>query len=114
MAKAKKRIETRKKASKRGKASVKPAHKKAAKRATTKKRPRKAAARMAPRKAPRPGVPVIEDTIIDVIDAFTARTPGAASAELPWLVFARVKERPQCKELMRIKAARQKTRKYVS
>jgi hypothetical protein len=68
MAKAKKRIATRKKASKRGKASVKPARKKAAKRATTKKRPRKTAAKMAPKKAPRQGVPVIEDTIIDVID----------------------------------------------
>ena len=68
MAKAKKRVETRKKASKRGKASAKPARKKAAKRATTKKRPRKTAAKMAPRKAPRQGVPVIEDTIIDVID----------------------------------------------
>jgi hypothetical protein len=68
MAKAKKRIATRKKASKRGKASVKPAREKAAKRATTKKRPRKTAAKMAPKKAPRQGVPVIEDTIVDVID----------------------------------------------
>ena len=68
MAKAKKRVATRKKASKRGKASVKPARKKAAKRAAPKKRPPKTAAKMAPRKAPRQGAPVIEDTIIDVID----------------------------------------------
>jgi len=68
MAKAKKRVETRKKASKRGKASAKPARKKAAKRATTKKRPRKTTVKMTPRKAPKQGVPVIEDTIIDVID----------------------------------------------
>ena len=68
MAKAKKRIATRKKASKRGKASAKPARKKAAKRATTKKRPRKTTVKMTPRKAPKQGVPVIEDTIIDVID----------------------------------------------
>jgi len=68
MAKAKKRVATRKKASKRGKASVKPARKKAAKRATPKKRPPKTVAKMAPRKAPRRGAPVIEDTIIDVID----------------------------------------------
>ncbi len=68
MAKAKKRVATRKKASKRGKASAKPARKKEAKRATAKKRPRKTAAKMAPRKAPRQGVPIVEDTIIDVID----------------------------------------------
>ena len=76
MAKAKKRIVTRKKASKRGKTSAKPARKKAVKRATPKKRPPKTVAKMAPRKAlrkaprkaPRQGVPVIEDTIIDVID----------------------------------------------
>jgi len=68
MAKAKKRVATRKKASKRGKASAKPARKKAAKRATPKKRPPKMVAKMAPRKAPRRGAPVIEDTIIDVID----------------------------------------------
>jgi hypothetical protein len=76
MAKAKKRIVTRKKASKRGKTSAKPARKKAVKRATPKKRPPKTVAKMAPRKAPRKalrkaprqGVPVIEDTIIDVID----------------------------------------------
>ena len=68
MAKAKKRVATRKKASKRAKASAKPARKKAEKRAAPKKRPPKTAAKMAPRKAPRRGVPVIEDTIIDVID----------------------------------------------
>ena len=68
MAKAKKRVATRKKASKRGKASAKPARKKAAKRATPKKRPPKAVAKMAPKRAPRRGAPVIEDTIIDVID----------------------------------------------
>lgn len=68
MAKAKKRIATRKKAPKRGKASVKPSRKKAAKRATPKKRPRKTAAKMASRKAPKQKMPVIEDTIIDVID----------------------------------------------
>jgi len=68
MAKAKKRVATRKKASKRGKASATPARKKAAKRATPKKRPPKTVAKMAPRKAPRRGAPVIEDTIIDVID----------------------------------------------
>jgi len=68
MAKTKKRIATRKKSSKRGKASAKPSRKKVAKRATSKKRPRKAAAKMAPRKAPRRGVPVVEDTIIDAID----------------------------------------------
>ena len=72
MAKARKRIATRKKASKRGKASVKPARKKAAKRATPKKRPPKTVTKMAPRKAlrkaPRRGAPVVEDTIIDVID----------------------------------------------
>jgi hypothetical protein len=67
MAKAKKRA-TRKKASKRGKASAKPARKKASKRATPKKRPPKTRAKMAPGKAPRRGVPVIEDTIIDVVD----------------------------------------------
>jgi hypothetical protein len=67
MAKAKKRIAS-KKTSKRGKARVKPARTKAAKRATPKKRPPKTVAKMAPRKAPRQGVPVIEDTIIDVID----------------------------------------------
>jgi hypothetical protein len=68
MAKAKKRVATRKKASKRAKARAKPARKKAEKRAAPKKRPPKTAAKMAPRKAPRRGVPVIEDTIIDVID----------------------------------------------
>ena len=68
MAKAKKRVATRKKASKRGKASAKPARKKAAKRASPKKRPPKTVAKMAPRKVPRRGTPVIEDTVIDVID----------------------------------------------
>jgi hypothetical protein len=68
MAKAKKRPATRKKASKHGKASAKPARKKAAKRAPPKKRPPKNATKTAPRKAPRQGVPVIEDTIIDVVD----------------------------------------------
>ncbi len=68
MAKAKKRVATRKKASKRGTTSAKPARKKAAKRATPKKRPPKAVAKMAPRRAPSRGAPVIEDTIIDVID----------------------------------------------
>ena len=68
MAKPKKRIAARKKTSKRGKASAKPARKKAAKRATPKKRPPKTLAKKAPRKAPRQAVPVIEDTIIDVID----------------------------------------------
>jgi len=68
MAKAKKRVATRKKASKSGKASAKPARKKVAKRAAPKKRPAKTAAKT--RKAPRQvvGAPVIEDTIIDVID----------------------------------------------
>ena len=88
MAKAKKRVATRKKSSKRGKASAKPARKKAAKRtkpkqakskvrragggapkpAVKKKRPPKTAARKAPRKAPRQVVVPVEDTIIDVID----------------------------------------------
>ncbi len=88
MAKAKKRVATRKKRSKRGKASAKPARKKAAKRtkpkqakskvrragggapkpAVKKKRPPKTAARKAPRKAPRQVVVPVEDTIIDVIE----------------------------------------------
>jgi len=68
MAKAKKPKATRKKASKRGKVSAKPARKKAARHATPKRRPRKTAAKKAPRKAPRQKVPVVEDTIIDVID----------------------------------------------
>jgi hypothetical protein len=67
MAEAKKRIAS-KKASKRGKARVKPARTKAAKRASPKKRPPKTVAKTAPRKASRQGVPVIEDTIIDVVD----------------------------------------------
>ena len=89
MAKAKKRVATRKKSSKRGKPSAEPARKKAAKRTTPKKakskvqravrgaakpmakkqRPSKIAARKAPRKAPRQVVEVpVEDTIIDVIE----------------------------------------------
>ena len=94
MAKAKKRVATRKKSSKRGKASVKPARKKAAKRMTPKKAkskvrragsgapkpmakkklPPKTAARKAPRKAPRQVVVPVEDTIIDVIEE---PVPGA-------------------------------------
>lgn len=66
MAKATKRIATRRKASKRGKTSAKPPRKKAVKRGMSKKRPPKA--KMTPKKAPRRGVPVIEDTIVDVID----------------------------------------------
>jgi len=68
MAKPKKRVAARKKASKRGKASAKPARKKAIKRAMPKRRPPKTVAKKAPKKAPRQSVPVIEDTIIDVID----------------------------------------------
>ena len=88
MAKAKKRVATRKKSSKRGKASAKPARKKAAKRtmpkgakskvgragrgapkpAVKKRQFLKTAARKAPRKAPRKVVVPVEDTIIDVID----------------------------------------------
>ena len=90
MAKAKKRVASRKKSSKRRKARAKPTRKTAAKRtkpkqakskvrragsgapkpAVKKKRPPKTAARKAPRKAPRKVVeaPVVEDTIIDVID----------------------------------------------
>ena len=68
MAKARKRIATRKKASKRRKASARSARKKAAKRATQKKRTPKAVSKVTPRKTLRKGVPVIEDTIIDVID----------------------------------------------
>ena len=92
MAKAKKRVATRKKSSKRGKARAKPARKTAAKRtaakkakskvrragggapkpAVKKKRPPKTAARKAPRKAPRKQEEwwrcQVEDTIIDVID----------------------------------------------
>ena len=79
----------RKKSSKRGKASAKPAHKTAAKRATPKeakskvrragsggapkptvkkKQPPKTAARKAPGKTPRQVVVPVEDTIIDVIE----------------------------------------------
>ena len=88
MAKAKKRVATRKKSSKRGKASAKPTRKAAAKRTTPKaakskvrpagsgapkpavkkKRPPKTAARKAPRKTPRQVVVPVEDTIIDVIE----------------------------------------------
>jgi hypothetical protein len=68
MTKAKKRIAMRKKAPKRGKASAKATRKKGAKSATPKKRPSKAVAKMVPRKTLRQGVPVVEDTIIDVID----------------------------------------------
>jgi hypothetical protein len=88
MAKAKKRVATRKKSSKRGKASAKPARKKAAKRMTPKKakskirragegapkpmakkkRPPKTPARKAVGKTPRQVVVPVEDTIIDVIE----------------------------------------------
>jgi hypothetical protein len=90
MGKAKKRVAMRKKSSKRGKASARPARKKAAKRTTTKKAKSKmrqagratvksaakrkqlpkTAVRKAPRKAPREVVhaPAAEDTIIDVMD----------------------------------------------
>ena len=68
MAKAMKRMATRKKASKRGKATAKLARKKPTKRATPKKRPPKAMAKKALRKTPRQEVPIVEDTIIDVID----------------------------------------------
>ena len=64
MAKAKKRIAARKKALKRGKASVKPARKKAAKRAMPKKRPPKTVAKRHQGKRQREAMPVIEDTII--------------------------------------------------
>ena len=85
MAKAKKRVATRKKSSKRRKASAKPGRKKAAKRMTPKQakskvrsaakpmskrqRQSKIAARKAPSKTPRQAVEVpVEDTIIDVIE----------------------------------------------
>jgi hypothetical protein len=85
MAKTKKRVATRKKSSKRGKASAKPARKKAAKLTkpkqtkskvrgaaklmTKKQRPSKIAASKVPRKTPIQLVEVpIEDTIIDVIE----------------------------------------------
>jgi hypothetical protein len=85
MAKTKKRVATRKKSSKRGNASVRPARKKAAKRTKPKQakskvsgaakpmgkkqRPSKVAARKAPTKPPRQVVEVpVEDTIIDVIE----------------------------------------------
>ncbi len=89
MAKAKKRVVTRKKSSKRGKVSAKPGRKKAAKHTTPKKKKSKVRrasrgapksmakkkrrpttpARKAPRKTPRQIVQVpVEDTIIDVIE----------------------------------------------
>lgn len=85
MAKLKKRVATRKKRSKRAKASTKPARKKAAKRTKAKngkskvrgaakpmakkRRPSKIAAKMAPRKTPKQVTEVpIEDTMIDVIE----------------------------------------------
>ncbi|MGA8964978.1 MAG: hypothetical protein WB525_10870 [Pseudolabrys sp.] len=84
MAKAKKRVATRKKSSKRGKASAKPGRKKAAKRMTPKQakskvrgaakpmskrqRQSKIAARKAPSKTPRQVEVPVEDTIIDVIE----------------------------------------------
>jgi hypothetical protein len=83
MAKGKKRIATPKKATKRRKASTKSARtrvskrrkasakagrKKAVRHATPKRRPWKTTAKTASRKAPRRKVPVVEDTIIDVID----------------------------------------------
>src|SRR5674476_1602271 len=85
MAKGKRRVATRKKSSKRGKASAKPARKKAAKSTkpkqakskvrgaakpmAKKQRPSKVAARKAPTKPPRQVVEVpVEDTIIDVIE----------------------------------------------
>ena len=74
MAKAKKRSATRKKAVKGKKA--KPARKKVVKRAAPKKTSRKPAAKVtsskalkkAPKKAPRQRKPMVEDTIVDVID----------------------------------------------
>lgn len=79
MAKAKKRIATRKKASKRGKANAKPARKKVAKRTTPKKakskvrqtqksKPKKKRSPKTKTKMPRQSMPVVEDTIVDVID----------------------------------------------
>jgi hypothetical protein len=73
MAKAKKRSATKKAA--KGK-KAKPARKKAIKRAAPKKKSRKPAAKVTAKKAlkktvkkaPRPARPVIEDTIVDVID----------------------------------------------
>ena len=85
MAKAKKRVATRKKSSKRSKARAKPARRKAAKRTmprqakskvrgaakpmSNKQRQSKIAARKAPRQTPRQVVEAqVEDTIIDVIE----------------------------------------------
>jgi hypothetical protein len=67
MAKAKRRVATRKKSSKRAKVSAKRVSKKAAKRTKSKKAKSKIAVKKAPRKAPRQVVEV-EDTIIDVIE----------------------------------------------
>jgi hypothetical protein len=95
MAKAKKRVATRKKSSKRGKASAKPGRKRAARQATPKeakskvrragggapkpavkkKRPPKTAARKAPRKTPRQVIVPVDDTIIDVVEE---PVPGVA------------------------------------
>ena len=83
MAKAKKRVATRKKSSKRGKASAKPARRKAAKRTMPKQakvrgaakpmskrqRQSKIATKKAPSEMPRQVVEVpVEDTIIDIIE----------------------------------------------
>jgi hypothetical protein len=89
MAKAKKRVATRKKSSKRGKASAEPPRKKAAKRTTPKRakskvrravrrgaepmakkqRPSKIAERKVPRKAPRQMEEApVEDTIVGVVE----------------------------------------------
>jgi hypothetical protein len=83
MAKAKKRVATRKKSSKRRKASVKPARKTAAKRTTPKKakskvqrsgsagpKPavKKKRSPKTARKAPRQVAVPVEDTVIDVIE----------------------------------------------
>lgn len=75
MAKAKKRVATRKKSSKRGKVVAKPARKKAAKRTAPSKakskirRPSKSATKTAARKEPRQVVEApVEITTIDVIE----------------------------------------------
>ena len=84
MAKAKKRVTTRKKSARRGKASTKSARKKAAKHTITKKAKskvrragrgalestarKKQPLKTAARKAPRNAASVVEDAIIDVID----------------------------------------------
>lgn len=66
MAKAKKRVVTRKKTSKTGRASAKPVRRKVAKRAAPKKPPLKTATKIAPGKKTK--APIVEDTIVDVID----------------------------------------------